>query len=95
MTEFSLLKQALALIEEKKGEDAVVIDLREESIPTSFFLITHGDNTVHVKAIVSHLRQNMPKKNMYREGIGERRWVILDYGEIVVHIFSARYPRVL
>ena len=87
MDELSLLRTAVSLIEEKKGEDPVAIDLREISIPTSYFLITSGENPVHVKAIVSNLMEKFPRKAINREGLSERRWVVLDYGEIVIHVF--------
>ncbi len=87
MDELSLLRTALSLIAEKKGEDPVTIDLRKVSIPTSYFLITSGENPVHVKAIVSNLMEKFPLKVINREGLSERRWVVLDYGEIVIHVF--------
>ena len=87
MDEASLLRQALALFEEKKGGQPVVIDLRDVSVPTSYFLITHGDTSAQVKAIVSNLLEKMPVKAASREGLSERRWVVLDYGDIVVHVF--------
>jgi ribosome-associated protein len=88
MDEAALVRNAIELIADKKGEDIVVIDLRNDSIPTSYFVITAGDNPAHVKAIVSNLMENFPKKTLHREGYAERRWVVLDYGEIVVHVFQ-------
>ena len=73
---------------EKKGERTVAIDLRDVSIPTSFFLITAADNPVHVKAIVSNLMEKLPRRALHREGLSERRWVVLDYGDIVIHVFQ-------
>ncbi len=87
MDELSLLRAALSLIAEKKGENPVAIDLRDVSIPTSYFLITAGENPVHVKAIVSNLMEKFPRKAINREGLSERRWVVLDYGELVIHVF--------
>jgi ribosomal silencing factor RsfS len=49
------LRELLALIAEKKGEEPVVLDMREFSIPTDFFVITHGDNPKHVKAIAENI----------------------------------------
>ncbi len=86
--ETDLLRAAATLIDEKKGEETVIIDLQEESIPTSYFLITEADNPAHVKAIISNLSENLPAKLLHREGLRERRWVILDYGQIVIHVLS-------
>lgn len=82
-----LLRTTVDLIEERKGERPVAIDLRQDSIPTSYFVVTSGDNPVHVKAIVSNFREKFPVRMLQSEGTTERRWVILDYGEIVVHVF--------
>ena len=87
MDEATLLRQALALIEEKKGGEPVVIDLRDVSVPTSYFVITHGDTSAQVKAIVSSLLEKMPTKVSSSEGLPERRWAVLDYGDVVVHVF--------
>lgn len=87
MDEETLLHAAIELIAEKKGQRTVVIDLREVSIPTGYFVITAADNPVHIKAIVSNLMEKFPQKALHREGVAERRWVVLDYGEIVIHVF--------
>ncbi len=87
MDEETLLHTAIDLITEKKGERVVAIDLRDVSIPTSYFVIAEGDNPVHIKAIVSNLMEKYPYKAHHREGLSERRWVVLDYGDIVIHVF--------
>ena len=87
MDEETLLHTAIDLIAEKKGGRIVAIDLRDVSIPTSYFLITEGDNPVHIKAIISNLMEKFPYKALHREGHTERRWVVLDYGNIVIHVF--------
>jgi len=88
MTEQSLLQRAAQIIEEKKGEGIVAIDLSDVSIPTSYFLIAEADNPVHAKAIVSALREALPERPYHTEGLSERRWVVLDYGDVVIHIFD-------
>jgi ribosome-associated protein len=88
MTEQSLLRRAARVIEERKGERLVAIDLSDVSIPTSYFLIAEADNPVHAKAIVSALRESLPERPLHAEGLSERRWIVLDYGDVVVHIFD-------
>jgi ribosome-associated protein len=82
-----LLRSAIDLISEKKGKNIIVIDLRNSPIPTDYFVIAEGENLVHVKAIVSNLMSELPLKAIHREGLSERRWVVLDYGEFMVHVF--------
>jgi len=86
--EITLIRKAIEIIEEKKGENVVIIDLSEVSIPTSYFVIGEADNSVHMKAIASHFMKSFPIKTRHREGLNERRWVVMDYGDIIVHIFQ-------
>ncbi len=86
--ERALIRAAVRILEEKKAEDIVVIDLNEVSIPTSFFLVIEADNPVHAKALVNALREGLPEPPLRSEGLTERRWIVLDYGDVVVHIFD-------
>jgi len=87
-SENHVLDTIIDLIEERKGTRTVVIDLRDAPIPTEYFVIAEGENPVHVKAIISALQSNLPHKPLHREGVSEQRWVVLDYGDIVVHVFT-------
>ena len=83
-----LVREAVRLIEDRKGEDVVVIDLSDVSIPTSYFVVAGADNPVHAKALINALRQGLSVKPSHSEGVSERKWVVLDYGDIVVHILE-------
>jgi len=85
--EIALVQKAIEIIEDRKGENVVIIDLSDVSMPTSYFVIAEADNSVHMKAIASHFMKNFPVKARHREGLSERRWVVMDYGDMVVHIF--------
>jgi len=86
--EHDLLREAIRLIEDRKGEDIAVIDLSDVSIPTSYFVVVGVDNAVHAKALVNALRTGLPSKPTRSEGLSERKWVVLDYGDIVVHVLE-------
>lgn len=81
------VRSAIELIEDRKGENVVVVDLTDSSIPTSFFVIAEADNAVHLKAIASEFLRRFPSSPIHREGWDERRWVVLDYGDVIVHLF--------
>ncbi len=83
-----LAREAVRLIRERKGEDVVVIDLSDVSIPTSYFVVAGADNPVHAKALINALREGLPAKPTRSEGVSERKWVVLDYGDIIVHILE-------
>jgi ribosome-associated protein len=86
--ERALVRQAIALLEERKAEHIVLIDLNDVPIPTSYFVIAETDNTAHAKALVNALRKGMPSKPDHSEGFTERKWIVLDYGDFVVHVFE-------
>ena len=80
------------LIMEKKGEDIVILDLRKITSVADFFIITTGNSNVHVRAIAEEIREKMKKKNKtipwHIEGLKAQRWILIDYVDIVVHIFD-------
>lgn len=86
--EGDLLEKARRLIDDKKGDRPVIIDLRETSIPTGYFLIAAGENPIHVRAMAEELLEKMPLEPLHVEGMAEGRWVLLDYGDFVVHLFE-------
>lgn len=85
--ELEMLQRAAALLAEKKGGRMVVVDLGGSTIPTSFFLIAEGENPIHVRAMADELQARMPIAPRHTEGLREGRWVLLDYGDFVVHLF--------
>ncbi len=88
-----LLRRALELCFERNARDPVVLDLRGLSDATDYFLIASGDSDVHVRAIAEHLREQLSREGMKPAGVeGERsaRWVLLDYIDVVVHVFHPR-----
>jgi ribosome-associated protein len=86
--ELAVVREAIALLEERKAENIVLIDLNDVPIPTSYFLIAETDNPAHAKALVNALRKGLPHKPDHSEGFTERRWIVLDYGDFVVHVFE-------
>ncbi len=86
--ENDLLTRAWKLIADKKGGRIVLLDLRDTTIPTSYFLIAEGENPIHVRALAEELLEKMPLEPIHTEGMAEGHWVLLDYGDFVVHLFE-------
>ena len=73
----------------KLGQDVVVIDVSGQLVITDCFVIASASNERQVNAIVDEVEEKMRQagyKPARREGTREGRWVLLDYGDIVVHI---------
>lgn len=80
-------------IQEKKGNDIVRLDLRNiHSSVADFFVICHAESSTQVKAIANSIEDEVFKAigedPNHKEGLQTAEWVILDYGDVVVHIFK-------
>ncbi|HEX2969893.1 MAG TPA: ribosome silencing factor [Bacteroidales bacterium] len=80
---------------EKNGQNVLKIDLRKlESRITDYFIICHGSSTTQVSAICDSVDDSARKagfKPLHIEGQDNSYWVLIDYGDVVVHIFLEEY----
>ena len=94
LTESEILaKLAIQGMENKKGLDLVTIDLRGiASAPTNFFVICSGNVPSHVSAISDGVFETIKKATGYNphkvEGYDNAEWILMDYFDVVVHIFQ-------
>ncbi|HMT08986.1 MAG TPA: ribosome silencing factor [Pyrinomonadaceae bacterium] len=86
------LQLAIKCIDEKKGLGIVALDLREIASFTEFFVIASGTNQRQVQAIADEIDEQLKKKHKTKavrvEGYNAAEWVLVDYGDFVVHIFD-------
>ncbi len=79
-------------MQNKKGEDIIVIDLRNvDSAPAEFFVLCTCDSTIQVRAVATEVDNSWRKQNWQigrSEGWDAAEWIILDYFDIVVHVFE-------
>ncbi len=77
---------------DKKADDIVAINVAELLVITDYFVIATGNTSIQVRAIADEVEDQMRErgnaKPIGREGESEGRWVLLDYGDIVVHVFQ-------
>ena len=86
------VKLAIHCAAEKKAFDMIALDLREIASFTEFFIIATGANQRQVQAIADEINEQL-KKQLHRravrvEGYNSAEWVLLDYGDFIVHIFN-------
>ena len=82
---------AVDAIKDKKGEDVKILDISEISTLADFFIIAGGSNRNQVQAIADNVQEQLGRvgfntKNI--EGYDSANWVLLDFGDIIVHIFD-------
>lgn len=76
--------------QDKKAHEVIILDLRKLTIITDYFIICSGHSDAHVRAIADGIVESLSKgqiKIWHREGDEEGTWILLDYGDIVVHVF--------
>jgi len=85
-----LVRIAAAAADDKSGEDLVALDVSGPLPLTDVFLLVTGRNERNVQSIASEVEDKLNEagvKTLRREGRAEGRWVLLDFGDLVVHVF--------
>lgn len=89
-----LARLCRTLADNKKALDPVLLDLREVGGPSEFFLILSGDSEPHLKAIAGEVekgvREQGGRKPFRVSGNSPSQWMILDYGDVLVHIMHTQ-----
>ena len=91
MTGKDMAKTACLALEDKKAVDIKVIDIEKVSTLADYFIIASGTNRNQVQALAENVEEMLEKAG-YRpkqiEGYQNANWILMDYGDIIVHIFS-------
>lgn len=85
-----LLQLAVTTADDKKAMNIVALDLRGISLVADYFMICHGNSDTQVQAIVTAIRKQVLEKGgivKNIEGMGTARWVLMDLGDVIVHVF--------
>jgi ribosome-associated protein len=91
MDTMELAKIAKEAIEDKKGMDIKVLDLRGLSNITDFFVIASGSNSNQLRAMADMVEEKLFKAGLrlhHSEGYSGGVWILLDFGNIIVHLFN-------
>ena len=88
-----LVEKIVSIIDEVKGIDVDLLDLRKiNNTVCRFFIICTGTSNTHVSAITSSIKKNVSKelkeKPYSMEGLENQEWVLIDYVDVVVHVFQ-------
>ncbi len=82
---------AYKALEDKKGEDIKIIDISNVSVLADYFIIANGTNKNQVQALVDNVQEELDKVGVQVkqvEGYRMGNWILLDYGDIIIHVFS-------
>jgi ribosome-associated protein len=89
LTADMLLRTTVRAMEEKKAYDVVALDLRGISLVADYFVICHGNSEPQVQAIAQEIRERAEEMGarVRVEGMDRARWVLVDMGDVVAHVF--------
>ena len=75
---------------DKKAQDVILLEISQVVSYADYFLICSGRSIIQVKAIVSAIEKSLKERGirpLHIEGLPEGRWVLLDYDELIIHVF--------
>ena len=86
-----MVRLAIQALEDKKGNDIQIIDIHEVSVIADYFIIASGSNTNQVKTLADNVEETLGRAGYelrQSEGYGSASWILMDYNDIIVHVFS-------
>ena len=86
-----MARLAYRALEDKKAVDIKIINIEGVSVLADYFIIANGSNDSQVRALVENVEEKLSKEGFepkQREGYGLGSWVLLDFGNIIVHVFD-------
>ncbi|MGG3989257.1 ribosome silencing factor [Bacillus smithii] len=90
MSSQDLLFTAVKAADDKKAENIVVLNMKGISLIADYFVICHGGSDKQVQAIAREIKEKVEERGLFvkrMEGFDEARWILLDLGDVVVHVF--------
>ena len=87
----NMVRLAYQALDDKKGAEIQVIDISQVSVLADYFIIANGNSESQVRALVDNVEEELGKAGYdmkQREGYGSGNWVLMDFGEIIVHVFD-------
>lgn len=86
-----MVKAAFMALDEKKAENIVILNIGEVSVIADYFIIANGNNPSQIAAMIDEVQKKLAELGhtpVSIEGIRNTSWVLMDYGDLIVHVFS-------
>lgn len=87
-----LARRAVDLAEDKQAYDIILLDIRNQSTIADYFVICSADNERQLRAIFEHIDETLQREFKVHarvEGAASTGWIVLDYGDVIIHLFGA------
>ena len=90
MEPVDLLHKVLKVCEDRKANDIIAYDVRNKSVLADYYLFCSANSIAHMRAILQHLEKALKEVGVHPrsiEGVASSRWIIMDYNDVLIHIF--------
>jgi len=88
---YNTTEKIYQLLDDKKAQDLIVLSVKQITTLADYFIIATGSSSTHVKALSEHIEKTLSEQGTFvkhKEGQAKSEWILLDYNDIVVHIFD-------
>ena len=88
-----LARAAVDIASDKKASDVILLDIRDVTTIADYFVICSGNTPRQIRAIADAIDEQLGEQGanlLHREGVAESGWILLDFGDVVIHIFGPR-----
>lgn len=91
MESYELARAAAKILSDKKAKDIVILNVGDQTVVCTYFVIASGTSSTQVRALCDNVEEQLKQREIVparTEGVREGRWGVLDYGDVVVHVFN-------
>ncbi len=88
-----LARAAVDIASDKKASDVILLDIRDVTTIADYFVICSGNNRRQIQAIADAIDDQLKEQGarvLHREGTADAGWILLDFGDVIVHIFGPK-----
>lgn len=91
MQKKEILEKVLKVLEDKKALDVNYIETNENDVLADYYVVATGTSNTHIKSLTDNIEQELKKDKIYPntiEGYESNSWILIDYGSVLIHIFT-------
>lgn len=91
MTSKEIALQAARILDDKKAQDVVMIDIAEKSSFADYFVIASGNSERQISSLQDELDEKLAKEGVVTKGVegrGNTGWILMDYGDVIINLFT-------
>jgi ribosome-associated protein len=96
MTPLETAKQAVKILDSKKAKELKIIGIKDLSVLADYFVLATGTSSTHVKALADEVEFQLREQGVeprHTEGYRSNSWILIDYGSVLVHVFTEESRR--